>query len=378
MKIISRGKTLDSLIAAAEQFTRGKVADIREFGGGNINRTFLVTRDSGRVKRFILQRVNTRVFPRPELVMLNMRVTTGHIRRRLGVVSPGAGRRWEVPRVIRANDGNDHWRDPEGSFWRAISFIECSQSFLAIKDDDQAGEVGYALGFFHSLLSDLPPERLADTIQGFHVTPLYLMHYDEVVSKCPTPDSPEVNYCMRFVSARTASTHVLENARLRGRLFLRPIHGDPKVSNILMDTATGKAVSIVDLDTVKPGLVHYDIGDCLRSCCNTQGEEIEEWENVHFDTDLCRAVLRGYLLVAGGFLTANDLDYLYDSVRLIAFELGLRYFTDYLEGNVYFRVKGPEHNLWRALVQFRLTESIESQEAGIKTIIRDLICTASR
>ena len=171
---------------------------------------------------------------------------------------------------------------------------------------------------------------------------------------------------------RRAWAHVLEEARAQGRLRLRPIHGDPKVNNVLLDTATGQAVALVDLDTVKPGLVHYDIGDCLRSGCNPQGEETEHWEAVRFDPDLCRALLQGYLSQARGFLTAADYDHLYDAVRLIAFELGLRFFTDYLEGNVYFKARHREHNLARALVQFRLTESIESQETAIGAIIRDL------
>jgi len=241
-----------------------------------------------------------------------------------------------------------------------------------IKNIDHASEVGYALGIFHNLLSDLPPDRLSDTLRGFHITPGYLQHYEEVLEKCNAGKSPEVNYCLQFVSERNAWAHVLENARAQGKLRLRTIHGDPKVNNILIDIATGQAVSIVDLDTVKPGLVHYDIGDCLRSGCNPLGEETEKWENVHFDADLCRAILQGYLSMAKEFLTRDDFSYIYDSIRLIAFELGLRFFTDYLKGNIYFKVRHPEHNLARALVQFRLTESIESQETAIRSIVREI------
>jgi Ser/Thr protein kinase RdoA (MazF antagonist) len=363
---------LGTLFAVAEQFKpHGKVIDVREFGNGNINNTFLVTLDGKREKHFILQRINTQVFRQPELVMRNMRICTEHIRRRLQRASLGAGRRWEVPRVLLSQDGRDHWIDPDGSFWRSLGFIEDSRSFDTIMNIDHAREVGYALGIFHTFLSDLPTEGLADALEGFHITPRYLRHYDSVLAKYGAAKSPEVDYCLRFVSERNAWAHVLEKARAQGRLLLRPIHGDPKVNNILIDTATGQAISIVDLDTIKPGLVHYDIGDCLRSGCNPLGEETEQWEKVHFDLDLCRAILQGYLSMAREFFTGNDFEYLYDSVRLIAFELGLRFFTDYLEGNVYFKVSSPEHNLARALVQFRLTESIESQESAIRTIIRE-------
>jgi len=165
---------------------------------------------------------------------------------------------------------------------------------------------------------------------------------------------------------------ILENAREQGKLHLRPIHGDPKANNVLRDPDTGRAVGMVDLDTVKPGLVHYDIGDCLRSCCNPLGEETELWEDVRFDADLCRAVLQGYLSTARAFLSPADYEYLFDALRLLTFELGLRFFTDHLEGNVYFRTGREGHNLARALVQFRLTESIESQESAIRLIIRGL------
>jgi Ser/Thr protein kinase RdoA (MazF antagonist) len=193
-----------------------------------------------------------------------------------------------------------------------------------------------------------------------------------VLKKNRAGKSPEVDYCLQFISKRRDWAHVLENARLQGRLHLRTIHGDPKVNNVMMDTAVWKAVSIVDLDTVKPGLIHYDIGDCLRSGCNPVGEETDKLETIRFDTDICKAILKGYLPAARDFLTGNDYEYLYEAIRLIAFELGLRFFTDYLEGNVYFKIRHKEHNLSRALVQFKLTESIESRKATIRAIIRDL------
>jgi hypothetical protein len=367
------GKTMEKLFAVAGRFAlQDKVVDVREFGNGNINNTYLVTLDKDREEHFILQQINTQVFRRPELVMQNMRIATEHICRRLEDTSLIAGRCWKIPRVLLTYDGRDYWVGPDGSFWRAISFIEDSQSFETIKDTYHAGEIGYALGVFHTLLSDLSPDKLADTLAGFHITPLYLRHYDKVSAKSHPDVSPEMNYCLKFVKERSAWAHVLEDAVAGGRLFLRTIHGDPKVNNILMDVAFGQAISIVDLDTVKPGLVHYDIGDCLRSACNTLGEETEEWEAVHFDAGLCYAVLKGYLSMAREFLTEYDIHYFYDSIQLLPFELGLRFFTDYLEGDVYFKVRRPEHNLARALVQFRLTESIKSQETAIRSIIQEL------
>lgn len=364
---------MENLADIAEKFiSSGRIISVRSFGKGNINKTYLTTIDSEREVHFILQRINTQVFHEPERIMQNMRVITGHIRERLRHTTFNNGRRWEVPRVIPSREGKDYWTDSDGSFWRALSYIENARTFDTVTDSNHAQEAGYALGMFHALISDLSPDRLVDTLEGFHILPRYLQHYDEVSSCRKSVQSQDVDFCLQFVSSRRACSGLLENARSEGKLVLRPIHGDPKVNNIMIDDETGDAVGIVDLDTVKPGLVQYDIGDCLRSVCNPLGEETEKWETVHFDPVLCGALLRGYISAARQFLTVHDYDYLYDAVRLITFELGLRFFTDFLEGNVYFRVISPEHNLARALVQFRLCESIESQKETICGIIRDL------
>lgn len=364
---------MDRLADVAGQFIpQGLVADIREFGRGNINRTFLVTPEAAGESPFILQRLNTQVFRQPELVMRNMAVVAGHVSQRLARTPLPEGRRWEVVRVLLTREGHDLLVDATGSCWRAISFIAAARSLETITVPAQASEVGWALGTFHSLLSDLPPEQLADPLPGFHITPLYLQHYDEVLASHGAGESPEVKYCLRFVEARRTGAHVLEQARARGRLPLRPIHGDPKVNNIMMDAVSGLAVGMVDLDTIKPGLVHYDLGDCLRSACNPLGEDPEDWEAVRFETDLGRAILQGYLGAAGGFLADEERAYLYDAVRLIAFELGLRFLTDFLEGNVYFNTRDFGQNLRRALVQFRLVESIESQATAIRSMVNEL------
>lgn len=364
---------MSNFLHAGQQFTpQSQVLDVREYGQGNVHDTFLVTLEGAVTKHFILQRLNTRVFPHPELIMQNLCIFTGHVSRRLEREPLAPGRRWEVPEVLLTRSGQDHWLDTAGSFWRALSFIEDAQSQDTIRDLEHAAEVGYALGRFHHLLSDLPPEKLADTLPGFHLMPGYLRHYDGVNAQNPGKKSPEADFCHRFVQERRAGAGVLEEGKAAGKLPIRTIHGDPKVNNFLLDAATGRAVSLVDLDTVKPGLVHYDLGDCLRSGCNPLGEETGDWEAVRFEPEICRALLRGYLSQARDFFTAWDYDYLYDAVRLLPFELGLRFFSDYLEGNVYFKARCPAHNLARALVQFKLTESIESQEGPIRGIIGEL------
>ena len=360
------------LDVAARFLASAREGAIREYGNGNINKTFLVTPKAGHGEPFLLQQLNTRVFEQPDRVMRNIRSVMRHLERRPLHTAPTLGRRWEVPHVLLTEEGLDHWLAGDGSYWRALRFIGQSQTVDAVRDPDQAREVGFALGTFHSLLSDLPISELTDTLPGFHIAPAYLARYDQVSRSTPAGSSTEETWCTRFIAEHRDWVPVLEDARERGLLRLRPIHGDPKVNNILFDAATGQAIGMVDLDTIKPGLAQYDIGDCLRSSCNPDGEETGRWQDVRFDPVLGKAVLEGYLTVARGFFDAADFDFLPASVRLIAFELGLRFFTDHLEGDVYFKVTRRGQNLARALVQLSLARSIDDRLDDLRAIVEDL------
>lgn len=363
-------QTFDKLVKIAQQFKPdAQVQNIQDHGSGNVNSTFLVTLDQH--PPFILQRLNTVVFCQPDLVMNNICILSDFVQEKLEHWNLPAQRRWLIPKVLLTPQAQNHYIAEDGTFWRGISFIDNSQSFDTIQSLQHAQEIGYGLGMFHRLLTNLPIDQLADTLEGFHITPGYLKHYQQVCQKIQVESSPEVNYCVKFISDRPNLPYVLENAKAQGKLHLRTIHGDPKINNIMIDCLTQEAVAMIDLDTVKPGLIHYDIGDCLRSGCNPLGEETSNWEQVKFEPELARAILQGYLKVAQ-FLTPNDYLYIYDSIRLLAFELGLRFFTDYLEGNVYFNVNHPQHNLARALVQFKLAESIENQQESIEQIIAEM------
>jgi hypothetical protein len=356
---------LQHLSIAQDFYSDGEILEIKEFGNGNINDTYLVTANSKEVRHFILQRINTHVFKQPQLIMKNMRVFTEHMRKRARTENF----KWKIPRVLHTHDKQDFHLDESGNFWRAISYIHSAKSHDTIRDINHAREVGYALGTFQNLISDLPIEQLFDTLEGFHITPRYLQQFDHAFSQNGFASSAEVKHCINFIEQRRVFAHTLEEAREQGKLQLRAMHGDPKVNNVMIDESTGHAISIVDLDTVKPGLIHYDIGDCMRSGCNPLGEETEDWEAVHFDPETGSAILEGYLTQARAFLTEADYEYLFDSIRLLTFELGIRFFADHLAGNVYFKVRHPQHNLQRALVQFKLTESIEAHEREIRNII---------
>lgn len=370
MAIKNRISNPEYLTHIAQQFnSNNNIKNIESLGKGNINDTFLITLDQSNKQYFVLQNINTQVFAQPKLVMQNIRTLNNHVHNRLK--KKGLNRRWEIPSLIPTIEDQDYYSE-DGTFWRAISFIENSRSFETINNLEQAKELGFALGMFHYLISDLPAENLADTLKGFHITPDYLNQYENTLIKSKIPDSLEKQYCLKFIESRKSFVCVLEKAKNDNKLPLRLMHGDPKVNNVMFDLITEKAISIIDLDTVKPGLIHYDLGDCLRSGGNPKGEETQNWQEVYFDIDLCESILQGYLQIAKSFFTQNDYKYIFDSIRLITFELGLRFFTDYLAGDVYFKVNYPEHNLYRALVQFQLTKSIESQQNQINQIVQKL------
>jgi len=347
------------------------IESIQPLGSGNVNDTHLV-RAAG--QNFVMQRLNTAVFRQPQQVMGNLLVLNRHVQAKLRA-NPAElqGRRWELPQVVGTRHGEHPWfQCQQGGFWRTITFVEQARSVDVIEGIPQARELGYGLGLFHHLISDLPPDQLADTLEGFHITPRYLEVYHRALVKSPLPASAGTDRCIAFIREREGLASVLEEAKQRGELSLRPIHGDPKINNVMLDINSGQAVALVDLDTIKPGLVHYDIGDCLRSCCNPLGEETSDIDAVHFDIDLAEAILTGYVSVARHFLTAADMAYIVDAARLISFELGLRFFTDHLAGNTYFKAAHPEHNLQRALVQFQLTASIEAQEQQLRAVVQQL------
>ncbi len=372
------------IVPIAESFSVGTwgesstISDIHPLGNGNINDTYLVqvTGDSSgpashnsAPNPFVLQRINQKVFHYPDRVMHNITQVLDHMDQRLAATPQP---QWRVPHLLKTKTEGNYVVTDAGETWRAITYIEHASTHEVIQSADLATEVGRGLGQFHTLVSDLPVQALEETLEGFHITPRYLEQFDDVVVEAQIPLLPEVDYCLNFIRDRRHEAAVLEAAKAAGQLTLRPIHGDPKVNNIMIDDHTGTAVCMIDLDTVKPGLIHYDIGDCLRSACNPLGEETQNFQSVRFDLPLAQAVLMGYCSVAKSFLTSADFDHLYGCIRLLPFELGLRFFTDFLAGNVYFKTDYPEHNLNRALVQFKLAESIEAQASEIQAIVQSL------
>lgn len=340
-------------IIAARQFCDA-VKNIQPLGNGLINDTYLV---STAAEPFVLQRINHQVFPHPEQVMANLAVLNQHVEQvndRQVILT--------IPQLLKTHAGNNYYRDSQGDYWRALGFIANTESLEALSNLAQAEEVGFALGQFHRLTYNLDTVKLYDTLSGFHVTPAYLAHYDKLRLGIKSDEDP---YCRDFITHFRHIANDLEEAAQKGLIAVRAIHGDPKLNNFLFDITKKRIVSIVDLDTVKPGLIFYDIGDCLRSCCHVP-------ETNEFSLEICRALLASYLKEMGYLFSEQDYRFLYPAIRLIPFELGIRFYTDYLEGNRYFKVTQPKQNLHRAIEQFHLCASVVAQEVEINKLINYL------
>ncbi|HEY5601646.1 MAG TPA: aminoglycoside phosphotransferase family protein [Gammaproteobacteria bacterium] len=383
---------MSALLTIAEQFRfPGVVDQVQPFGSGIINDTYVVTfTNPGPVvfssclpprsgKRAILQRINRQVFPQPVQVIHNLQLLLQHAAQQ--EPDDQADQYFLLPQLYATHAGDNYYRDAEGDIWRAMTFIEGTESFDTVESLRQATEAGTVLGTFHQRVHNLPIAQLYDTLPGFHITPNYLRHYARVIADPVTAaragnnrdsgtDNEAWRYCEEVIAANRDLACVLVNAT--PPLTTRVMHGDPKLNNMLFDTRSGRAVSIIDLDTVKPGLIHYDIADCLRSCCNRGGEMPGSTANIEFDTGVCRAILEAYVSAAASFLETQDFDYLFPAIQLLPFELGLRFYTDYLQGDRYFKVNSPNDNLNRAVTQLELLQSIQRQQAEIRDIIEDI------
>lgn len=335
-----------------------ELVSLAPLGSGRVNGTWLAVTAAG--GKYVLQRLNPAVFPDPSLVQANLWRVTEHLRARLPENSP-----FKVFEVIRSPTGQSGWTDSSGACWRLLSYLD-GAAIEVIENTEQARAIGVALGFFHQLLAALPPPQLADTLPGFHNTPLYLAEYE---ARLAAPCQPEAADCRDLIRQRRADIFLLEQARQQGDLTEQTVHGDPKVGNFLFSQDTQQVISLIDLDTVKPGLLLHDLGDCLRSCCNPLGEEVGNLDHVVFRQDFFAAVLEGYFSRAAGLLKPGDLRLLADSARLISLELGLRFYSDYLAGSRYFKAAHPKQNLFRARVQFALVRSFENQYSELTAAV---------
>ena len=334
------------------------------FGNGHINGTFLVETDA----KFVLQRINTHVFGDPVGLMKNIVLVTEHIRKK-----SASGKEERTLSVIPTIDGKSFFCDSQGSFWRVFNFIEGSVSYDAVRDIDDFYRCGEAFGAFQGILSDLPAGELCEVIKDFHNTPVRYENLMRAAEADPCSRYSQVAGEVEFVRQRKDFCCALENAHRAGELPLRVTHNDTKLNNILFDERTGEPLCVIDLDTVMPGFSVNDFGDSIRFGASTAAEDERDLTKVSLDLSLFEAYARGFLKGCAGRLTETEVELLPEGALMMTLECGMRFLTDYLMGDVYFKIHYPTHNLDRAKNQFALLSDMEAKLPDMKRIISDIL-----
>ena len=349
---------MDRYGAAAMFDFGGEVTSVLPYGNGHINDTYAVTCSlAGGSVRFILQRLNPVVFPDRAGLMRNMIAVTGFLRK--AVIRDGGDPERECLRLIPLKDGSPYLTDESGDVWRATQFIENTDAYLVAESPEMFASAGEAFGKFMARLGGFDASSLFEVIPRFHDTPDRYARFLASLERNAAGRMDEAKDEIAFDRERVGGCSVITDALERGEVPVRVTHNDTKLNNVLIDTATKEAVCVIDLDTVMPGSMLYDFGDAVRVGCSTAKEDERDLSLVDFDLGLFRAFTEGYLAGAGRSVTAAELGLLPDAARLMTFECGMRFLTDFLDGDTYFKTAYPEHNLVRARTQFKLVRTME-------------------
>lgn len=337
---------------------------------GHINDTYMVTTEaaSGDIRRYVLQRINHHVFQNPAQVMENMAAVTQHLRTK--VTEAGGNPEREALTLVPTVDGQTWTQTPDGDYWRACLYIEGASTYNEATPQ-LFYNAGKAFGEFMKLLDDFPAETLHETIPQFHDTRKRYNDLMQAVEKDAAGRADEVLAEIEFARKREPDAPLVLDLIASGKIPLRVTHNDTKLNNVMIDDETGEAVCVLDLDTVMPGSALYDFGDAVRFGASTAAEDETDLSKVGIDLDLFREFTNGYLSAAGEFLTPTELNYLAFSAKLITYELGMRFLTDHLNGDVYFRIHRPNHNLDRARTQFKLVEDMEAKMDKMNAIVME-------
>ncbi|HNX53794.1 MAG TPA: aminoglycoside phosphotransferase family protein [Pontiellaceae bacterium] len=359
---------MDQLKEVIEAFQcSGKYLRGERYGSGHINDTYKVTcKENSREVHYILQRVNHTVFKDVPELMKNIGQVTRHQRKKFEEAGTQELAR-RVLTLIPAVDGKDYCRDSKGNFWRTYVFIEGAVGIDVVENTKQAFEAAKAFGAFQGQLADLPG-RLTETIPEFHHTRSRFNVLKAAISADVCGRAANIKKEIEFAVSREALVDVIIDRMASGEIPERVTHNDTKLNNVLIDTVTGKGMCVIDLDTVMPGSILYDFGDMVRTTTTTAAEDERDLSRVELDLDYFEALVKGYLETASGFLVPKERELLPFSGKLITFEIGLRFLTDYLQGDVYFKTHREGQNLDRCRKQFKMVESMERQMEAMRRV----------
>lgn len=360
---------LDKALSAIAHFPlNGELVKLDVYGNGHINDTYLVeTERDGRQEKLILQGINHDIFKNPEELMENILMVTSHLRKKIEAEGGDPDR--ETLNVVCTGDGKPYYRDPEGNYFRVYKFIDNAISYEAVKDSHDFYESAVAFGHFQSMLADFPAEKLYEIIPGFHDTKARFERFCQVVKEDKMGRVAQMQQEINFVMDRAALAEELGGMQAAGELPLRVTHNDTKLNNIMLDEKTGKAICVIDLDTVMPGLAVNDFGDSIRFGASTALEDEPDLSKVECSMELFDIYTKGFIEGCAGRLTEAELKALPLGAKTMTFECGMRFLTDYLEGDVYFKVHREGHNCDRCRTQFKLVADMEKKWDEMNAIV---------
>lgn len=337
---------------------------------GHINDTFVLTFKNveGILTKYILQKINTNIFKNPEELMENIKNITEHISKKLE--KEGLDSSKGTLTIVQTKNNKNFYLDSDGNYWRVFLFIDNAKTYMKVEKPEHMYKTGKAIGKFHKQLSDFPIEKLYETIPNFHHT---LKRYETFLTCVENNKANRINDVMEeinFIISRGNETRVLIDLLEQKKIPLRVTHNDTKFNNIMIDVHTDEPIAVIDLDTVMPGLSLYDFGDSMRSGASTALEDEKDLSKVNFDLELFEQYSKGYLEEVGETLNNYEISHLPFSAKLITLEQAIRFLGDYLDGDIYYKVNSPTHNLERARNQIKLVKDMENKMYLMENIIK--------
>lgn len=352
----------------AEFCFNGSLKECISYGNGHINDTYRLTfEEDGTTRRYILQRVNKNIFTKPAELMENISGITAWLKKK--ILDHGGDAERETLTLVKTRDGRAYYTDSCGEYWRAYKFIENATAYDAIKDEKDFYQSAVLFGHFQRMLADYPVEQLHETIPDFHNTAARFLQFQKVLEADVCHRAAEVQEEINFLQVREQRMHLLCDLTEQGKLPVRVTHNDTKMNNIMIDDATGKGICVIDLDTVMPGLSVNDFGDSIRFGASTAAEDEPDLSKVSFDLHLYEVYTKGFLEGCEGTLTETEIEMLPYGAILMTLECGMRFLTDYLDGDHYFKTHRSGHNLDRCRTQFKLVKEMEEQLPAMKKIV---------
>ena len=341
------------------------------YGSGHINDTYLtVFNQAGFQIKYIIQKINTNIFKDPLALMENISRVLEHSKNKLKGCKDATRR---ALTLVNTHEGKPYFVDKDGQYWRAYLFIDRARTYDVLESPQFAYQAAKAFGSFQRLLSDIPGERLHETIPNFHNTPSRVADFDRALEADACGRAASAKAEIEFVQAHRGMASKLLDLLAKGEIPERITHNDTKINNVMLDDESDEGICVIDLDTIMPGISLYDFGDLVRTSTSPAAEDEKDLSKVYARMEMFEALARGFLEGAGGCLTEAEIENMPFSGELITFEIGVRFLTDYLEGDKYFKIKRDGHNLDRCRTQFKLVQSLIDQEDKMNEIMKGLV-----